>query len=103
MNNFEPIVWENLSEFQRKYGDLTGKMMGDLILTSAFYNNRATHVMKVRQILECDPEYDANSGDFANQLEKMTQFQVVERRRPLKYICKDHKRFLKSMDLKKII
>ncbi len=31
--------------------------MVDLILTSAFYNNRATHVMKVRQILECDPEY----------------------------------------------
>ncbi len=79
MNNFEQVVWENLSEFQRKYEDLTGKMMGDLILASAFYNSRATHVTKVRQILERDPEYDANSGDFANQLEKMTQFQVVER------------------------
>ena len=53
--------------------------MGDLILASAFYNSRATHVTKIRQILERDPEYDANSGDFANQLEKMTQFQVVER------------------------
>jgi hypothetical protein len=42
------------------------------------YNSRATHVTKVRQILEQDPEYDANSGDFTNQLEKMTQFQVVE-------------------------
>ena len=78
-------------------------MLGDLILASAFYNSRATHVTKVRQILERDPEYVENSGDFTNQLEKMTQFQVVERRRPLKYICKDHKRFLKSMDLKKII
>jgi hypothetical protein len=79
MNNYEPVVWENISEFQRKYGGLTGKMMGDLILASAFYNSRATHVTKVRQILERDPEYDANSGDFTNQLEKMTQFQVVER------------------------
>jgi hypothetical protein len=78
MNNFEAVVWENISEFQRKYGDLTGKMMGDLILASAFCNNRATHVTKVRQILERDPEYEANSGYFTNQLEKMTQFQVVE-------------------------
>jgi hypothetical protein len=54
-------------------------MMGDLILANAFYNNRAIHVTKVRQILERDPEYDANSGDFTNQLEKMTEFQVMER------------------------
>ncbi len=52
LNNFEPVVWENISEFQRKYGDLTGKMMGDLILARAFYNIHATHVTKVRQILE---------------------------------------------------
>ncbi len=53
--------------------------MGDLILTIAFYNSHATHVTKVRQILERDSEYDTNRGDFTNQLEKMTQFQVVER------------------------
>jgi hypothetical protein len=75
MNNFEPVVWENISEFQRKYTDLTGEMMGDLILASAFYISLATHVTKLRQILERDPEYDANRGDFTNQLEKMTQFQ----------------------------
>jgi hypothetical protein len=79
MNNFEPVVWENISEFEKKYGDLNAQMLGDLILASAFYNSRAPHITKVRQILERDPEYDANSGDFANQLEKMTQFQVVKR------------------------
>jgi hypothetical protein len=95
MNNFEPAVWENISEIQRKYGDLTGKMMGDLILASAFYNSLSTHVTKVRQILERDPEYDANRGDFTNQLEKMTQ--ISRRgRRPMKYICKDHKHCLRS-------
>jgi hypothetical protein len=70
MNNFEPVVWENISEFQRKYGDLTGKMMGDLILASAFYNSRSTHVTKVRQILERDPEYDTNSGDIQISLRR---------------------------------
>jgi hypothetical protein len=79
LNNFEPVVWANIKEFQRKYGDLTGKMMGDLILASAFYNSVTTHVTKVRQILERNTEYDTNIGDFTNQLEKMTQFQVVER------------------------
>jgi hypothetical protein len=77
MNNFEPVVWEKISEFEKKYGDLNAQMLGDLILASAFYNSHATHVTKVRQILERDPLYDANNGDFTNQLEKMTQFDVV--------------------------
>jgi hypothetical protein len=52
MNNFEPVVWENMSEFQRKYGDLTGTMMGQLIFARTFHNSHVTHVTKVRQILE---------------------------------------------------
>jgi hypothetical protein len=55
------------------------KTMGDFILANAFYNSRAIHVTKVRQILERDPEHDAYSGDFTNQLEKMTEFPVMER------------------------
>ena len=79
MNNFEPVVWEAISEFERKYGEMNGTMIGRLILMCAFFNSRATHVTKVRQILERDPLYDANNGDFTNQLEKMTQFDVVEK------------------------
>ena len=79
MNNFEPVVWEAISEFEGKYGEMTGKMMGQLILASAFYNSRAGHVTKVRQILERDPLYDANNGDYTNQLEKMNQFDVVQK------------------------
>jgi hypothetical protein len=79
MNNFEPVVWEAISEFERKYGEMNGTMIGRLILMCSFFNSRATHVTKVRQILERDPLYDANNGDFTNQLEKMTQFDVVEK------------------------
>ena len=81
MNNFEPVVRETISEFERKYGDreMIGKMMGQLILASAFFNNRSGHVTKVRQILERDLLYDTNNGDYTSQLEKMTQFDVVEK------------------------
>ncbi len=54
-------------------------MIGRLILMCSFFNSLVTHVTKVRQILERDPLYDANNGDFTNQLEKMTQFDVVEK------------------------
>ncbi len=79
INNFEPVVWEVISEFERKYGEMYGTMIDRLILMYAFFNILVIHVTKVRQILEWHPLYDTNNGAFTNQFENMTQFDVVEK------------------------
>jgi hypothetical protein len=75
---------ESTRDGRVKFTDLTeatGNGLATLAVDNThLYKSSWTDVLKeFVESLERDPEYDSNSGDFTNQVQKMTHFQVVER------------------------